>query len=87
MNKQDTSIEETISQLCEGKLKIDEAVNKLLSASGVTVGATVAVVGDPTYPFDGQKGVIRKVYETGFADVEFPNGTTAKLQSSMLVPV
>jgi hypothetical protein len=85
MNQEHT-IEETVSQLCQGKISVDEAVGELLKDSGIKVGATVAVIADPTYPFDGQKGVIRKLGE-GYADVEFPNGATVHLQSSLLVPV
>jgi hypothetical protein len=86
MNNTDSQVDATISQLTEGKISIEEAVGNLLGDAGVKVGAKVAVISDPTFPFDGQKGVIRKMNEdSGTADVEFPNGTTVTLQSSLLI--
>lgn len=79
-------IEETINQLSDGKISVEEAVGNLLGDAGLKVGAKVAVLDDPTYPYAGQRGVIRKVNE-GFADVEFANGTTVNLQISLLVGV
>lgn len=83
----DTKVEETITLLCSGKTTVEEAVNSLLGES-VTAGQSVAVIGDPTYPFDGVKGKVKSLSgEGGYAEVEFPNGTIAKLQSSLLIPV
>jgi transcription antitermination factor NusG len=81
------TIQETIDRLCEGKINVDEAVNELVSDAGIKVGTTVAVLSDPTYPFDGQKGVVRKIREDGYAMVEFDNGTEVPLQISLLVSV
>lgn len=85
MNISESQVDATISQLAEGKITVEEAVGHLLE-SGVKVGDTVAVVADPTYPFDGIKGVVRSI-NGGSAEVEFPNGTKAQLQSSLLVTV
>jgi hypothetical protein len=81
------TIQETIDRLCEGKISVEEAVNDLVSDAGIKVGTTVAVLGDPTYPFDGQKGVVRKLREDGYAVVEFDNGAEVPLQVSLLVAV
>ena len=86
MKNLDTQVDETITKLSEGKITVDEAVGNLLADSGVKVGVSVAVLGDPTYPFNGQKGVVRKMSE-GYAEVEFPNGAFANLQCNLLVPV
>jgi hypothetical protein len=86
MKNLDTQVEETVAKLSEGKISVEEAVGNLLGDSGVKVGASVAVLGDPTYPFNGQKGVVRKMSE-GYADVEFPNGAIVPLQCNLLVPV
>jgi hypothetical protein len=85
MKDTNIQIDETVVKLLDGKIQIKEAVNSLLTDSGIKVGATVAVLQDPTYPFDGQRGIIRKMHENGFVDVEFPNGATVPLQSSLLV--
>lgn len=79
------TIQETIDRLCTGKISVEEAVSNLVSDAGIKVGSSVAVLGDPTYPFDGQKGVVRKLREDGYADVEFDNGSTVPLQVSLLI--
>jgi hypothetical protein len=79
-------VDETITRLTEGKIGIEEAVSNLLSDAGLKVGAKVAVIDDPTFPYAGQRGVVRKVNE-GMADVEFPNGTVVPLQISLLVTI
>lgn len=81
------NIPQIIESLCTGKLSVDEAVNKLVTDAGIKVGTTVAVLEDPTYPFDGQKGVVRKIREDGYAIVEFGNGAEVPLQISLLVAV
>jgi len=81
------TIQETIDRLCTGKINVDEAVNELVSDAGIKVGTTVAVLEDPTYPFDGQKGIVRKIREDGYAVVEFDNGSEVPLQISLLVAV
>jgi len=80
-------IQETIDRLCTGKISVDEAVNELVSDAGIKFGTTVAVLEDPTYPFDGQKGIVRKIREDGYAMVEFDNGAEVPLQISLLVAV
>lgn len=81
------TIQETIDRLYTGKLNVDEAVNELISDAGIKVGSTVAVLEDPTYPFDGQKGIVRKIREDGYAMVEFDNGAEVPLQISLLVAI
>lgn len=63
--------------------------NVLLEDGYVKAGMTVAVVGDPTYPFDGQRGKVKgpSNKSSGLVDVEFANGNIVPLQSSLLVPV
>lgn len=79
--------ETIIEDLCSGKISVEEAVNKLVSDAGIKAGSDVAVLNDPTYPFDGLKGVVQKIREDGYADVKFPNGNVVALQLSLLVAV
>lgn len=67
---------------------VAEAVNQILGED-VKTGATVAVVDDPISGFTGAKGKVKAESEAnpGFVDVELENGTTVKMQSSLLVPV
>ena len=81
------NIPQILESLCTGKLSVDEAVNKLVTDAGIKVGSPVAVLEDPTYPFDGQKGIVRKVRDDGYAIVEFANGTEVALQISLLIAV
>jgi hypothetical protein len=64
------------------------AVNQILG-EGIEAGTTVAVVDDPISGFTGAKGKVKTTSEAnpGFVDVELENGTTVKMQSSLLVPV
>ena len=67
---------------------VQEAVNQILGED-VKPGATVAVVDDPIYGYSGAKGKVKSTSEanSGFVDVELENGTTVKMQSSLLVTV
>lgn len=81
------SIEQIVSGMNLGQPdSVQEALAEALNDNGVIVGATVAVVGDPVYPFDGVKGVVREK-NAGFALVEFPGGVKANLHTNLLVPV
>ena len=74
-------------QLIEAAAKPGAIAANILAesmANEVTVGGTVAVVGDPTYPFDGQTGKVKGI-NGGFADVEFANGIVVPLVISQLV--
>lgn len=65
-----------------------EAVNQILGED-IKTGQTVAVVDDPISGYTGAKGKVKAESEAnpGFVDVELENGTTVKMQSSLLVPV
>lgn len=62
--------------------------NAVVESLGLTVkvGNKVAVLNDPTYPFDGQRGVVKAI-NGGYAEVEFGNGTKVNLIASLLIPV
>jgi len=80
------AIEKLLEKIDLGKeTSAAEAVAQELAES-LTTGLKVAVIGDPTYPFDGQKGTIKEL-NNGFALVEFSNGTKVNLLASLLVPV
>jgi TPP-dependent indolepyruvate ferredoxin oxidoreductase alpha subunit len=65
---------------------VGQAMAEAINDNNVKVGMSVAVVGDPTYPFDGCKGVVKAI-NGGFADVEFANNVTAPLHINLLIPV
>ena len=67
---------------------VTEAVNQILGED-IKTGQTVAVVDDPISGYTGAKGKVKSESEAnpGFVDVELENGTTVKMQSSLLVPV
>ena len=67
---------------------VQTAVNQILG-EGIEAGTTVAVVDDPISGFTGAKGKVKTTSEAnpGFVDVELENGTTVKMQSSLLIPV
>jgi preprotein translocase subunit YajC len=67
---------------------VQEAVGQILGED-IKPGQTVAVVDDPIMGYSGAKGKVKKISDSnpGFVDVELENGTTMKMQSSLLVPV
>jgi len=71
-----------------GKNYVTEAVNQILGED-IKTGQTVAVIDDPISGYSGAKGKVKAESEAnpGFVDVELENGTTVKMQSSLLVPV
>jgi len=71
-----------------GRSFVATAVNQILGED-IKTGQTVAVVDDPISGFTGAKGKVKAESEAnpGFVDVELENGTTVKMQSSLLVPV
>lgn len=81
-----TSIEKLIESVDpKDSDSIKRAVNESLGLT-VKVGSKVAVLDDPTYPFDGQRGVVKAI-NNGFAQVEFGNGAKVNLIASQLIPV
>lgn len=70
------------------KTFVTEAVNQILGED-IKTGQTVAIVDDPISGYTGAKGKVKAESEAnpGFVDVELENGTTVKMQSSLLVPV
>jgi len=71
-----------------GKDYVRSAVNQILGED-ITSGQTVAVVDDPISGMTGAKGKVKAISDSnpGFCDVELENGTTVKMQTSLLVPV
>lgn len=71
-----------------GKGYVTAAVNKILGED-IKTGQTVAVIDDPISGYSGAKGKVKAESDAnpGFVDVELENGTTVKMQSSLLVPV
>lgn len=62
------------------------ALAESMGTNNITVGSTVAVIGDPTYPMDGQKGKVKSI-TNGFAKVEFGNGMACDCHINLLIPV
>jgi hypothetical protein len=65
---------------------VGSALAEAMNNNNVKVGSTVAVVQDPTYPFDGLKGTVLSM-EKGYANVEFDNKIKAELHVNLLIPV
>lgn len=65
---------------------IQEAVNQLLGED-ISSGDTVAIIDDPTYPYQGVEGKCKgpSAKGSGFVDVEMPDGVTVPMQSSLLL--
>jgi hypothetical protein len=87
--------EKVINQVVESAIQkptqeaVKEAVNKLLGEA-VKVGQTVAVVDDESATVSGfvGKGRVKSLGGndlSGYADVELPNGSVVKCQTSLLV--
>lgn len=72
----------------DGKNCVREAVHQILGED-IKSGQTVAVVDDPISGMTGAKGKVKTISDSnpGFCDVELENGTTVKMQTSLLVPV
>ena len=76
------------------KTSLTEAGNQIvflteseLGKNNVTVGCTVFVQDDPTYP-SGIYGTVRSIDEEhGYAEVEWPNGVKVRSMISLLYPV
>jgi hypothetical protein len=83
-----SSVEKLIEKIdLNNQASIDQVLAEAVNDNNVKVGGTVAVIGDPTYPFDGQKGVVKKM-EGGFADVKFDNvAQPVSLHINLLIPV
>lgn len=71
-----------------GRNYVRSAVHQILGED-ISTGNTVAVIDDPISGFTGAKGKVKSISDAncGFADVELENGTTVKMQTSLLVPV
>jgi len=67
---------------------IQAALIESIGDTGVKAGGKVAILFDPTYPYDGQTGSVVSVDErTGTSKVKFANGSEVNLQSSLLLPI
>ena len=68
---------------------IAEAANMILEDSAIKKGATVAIIDDPTYPFQGAKGKVTgpSAKGAGYFDVQFEDGTTTPMLASLLLVV
>jgi hypothetical protein len=70
------------------KTYVQEAVHQILGED-IKSGQNVAVIDDVISGYTGAKGKVKSISDSnpGFADVELENGTTVKMQTSLLVPV
>ncbi len=82
----ETIINETLNSPAKGDVAIQEAVNQLLGED-INSGDTVSAIDDPTYPYQGVEGKAKgpSAKGSGFIDVEFPDGVTVPMQSSLLL--
>ena len=83
----------SLSQIIESvdindKDSVHAALHESIGDTGITSGGTVAVLDDPTFAFAGQTGKVVSIDDKkGVAKVQFPNGSEAYLQSTLLIPV
>jgi hypothetical protein len=86
MKTVETIIQETLNSPARGDDAIRGAVNQLLGED-INSGDTVAIIDDPTYPYQGVEGKCKgpSAKGSGFVDVEMPDGTTVPMQSSLLL--
>jgi hypothetical protein len=65
---------------------VQGAVNQLLGED-ISSGDTVAIIDDPTYPYQGVEGKCKgpSCKGSGFVDVEMPDGVVVPMQSSLLL--
>lgn len=86
MKSVETIISETLNSPARGDEAIRGAVNQLLGED-ISSGDTVAIIDDPTYPYQGVEGKCKgpSAKGSGFVDVEMPDGVTVPMQSSLLL--
>jgi hypothetical protein len=80
----DTIIQEALTS--PARDAVQGAVNQLLGED-ISSGDTVAIIDDPTYPYQGVEGKCKgpSAKGSGFVDVEMPDGVTVPMQSSLLL--
>lgn len=83
----ESKITKALAQVSTTQESVTAAVNVILEGD-LGAGTKVAVIDDPTFSYAGAKGVSKgpSAKGSGFVDVEFANGTTVPLQSSLLLP-
>jgi transcription antitermination factor NusG len=65
---------------------IDSALVESIQPT-IKKGDTVAIMQDPTFPFDGLKGkVVGMRADNGYAQIEFANGMKLDCITSLLIP-
>ena len=86
MKTVETIIQETLNSPASGDAAIQGAVNQLLGED-ISSGDTVAIIDDPTYPYQGVEGKCKGPSQkgSGFVDVEMPDGVILPMQSSLLL--
>jgi hypothetical protein len=79
-------ITETLNSPAKGDEAIQSAVNQLLGED-INSGDTVAIIDDPTYPYQGVEGKAKgpSAKGSGFIDVEMPDGVVVPMQASLLL--
>ena len=84
MKTVETIISEALSS--PAKDAVQGAVNQLLGED-ISSGDTVAIIDDPTYPYQGVEGKCKGPSQkgSGFVDVEMPDGVVVPMQSSLLL--
>lgn len=80
-----TNIKQIVDKVRLGDAKsIKEAATAALGLNNVSVGSTVAVVDDPTFPYAGLSGKVKSI-DNGMATVAFDNGNEVPLQVNQLL--
>jgi hypothetical protein len=86
MKSVENIIQEALTSPAREADAVQGAVNQLLGED-IGSGDTVAIIDDPTYPYQGVEGKCKgpSAKGSGFVDVEMPDGVTVPMQSSLLL--
>lgn len=84
----DNAINETVQRALRTPSPnfVAEAVNRLLGED-IESGNTVAIIDDPSYPYQGVTGKVKgpSAKGSGFVDVSLPDGNVLPMQASLLL--
>lgn len=84
----ETKIQEAVAGVdLKNESSVRAAANAILAESELSAGTEVVVIDDPTFSLSGQRGRVKGTSNNeGFVSVQFENGLTVDLQSSLLLP-
>lgn len=85
-NTIEAALDESLNKTLNGDLGPDELVAEAMGFK-LPPGTPVAITEDPTYPWSGQRGVVKGKMKNGLIEVEMPGGATVPMQANLLIPL